>query len=81
MKSEKDKLIELTPSQQNPYLARPEQFEVGEPNAPANISVPGHGQCGENEREQSRLLAERKPIGKGVALPLEPSDAEKPHSA
>jgi len=72
--------LELSPNQQNPYLARPEDFEVEKPNAPAGMSVPGHGQRGENEREEKQLLAERKSTGKGVPLPLEPSEAKKPHT-
>lgn len=80
MKSEKNKVIELTANQQNAYLARPEDFEVEKPNAPAQLAVPGHGQRGENEREEKQLLSERKSIGKGVPLPLEPSEAQKPHT-
>lgn len=77
---EQNRRIELTPNQQNAYLARPEDFEVSGPNAPAEMSVPGHGQRGTNEREEKQLLAERKPTGKGVPLPLEPSEAKKPHT-
>jgi hypothetical protein len=41
--------VELTPEQTNPYLARPDQFEVIE-------ALPFHGQCGENQREYQKLL-------------------------
>jgi hypothetical protein len=77
---EQNQKIELTPNQQNAYLCRPEDWEVEKPNAPAGIEVPGHGQRGENAREEKQLLAERKPTGKGVPLPLEPSEAKKPHT-
>jgi hypothetical protein len=76
---EQSRKIELTPKQQNPYLARPEDFEVEKPNGPAEIGVPGHGQRGVNDQEERRLLAERKASGKGVPLPLEPGDAKAPH--
>jgi hypothetical protein len=49
MLKEKNTLVELTPEQTNPYLARSEQFEVIE-------ALPFHGQCGENQREYRKLL-------------------------
>jgi hypothetical protein len=49
MLKEKNTLVELTPQQTNPYLARPEQFEVIE-------ALPFHGQCGENQREYQKML-------------------------
>ena len=49
MLKEKDTLVKLTPEQSNPYLARPEEFEVIE-------ALPFHGQCGENQREYQKLL-------------------------
>ncbi len=77
---EQNKVIELTPEQSNPYKARPENFEIGQPNAPANMTTPGHGQRGKNEREEKQLFSERKPTDKGAPLPLEPSEAKKPHT-
>jgi 16S rRNA G966 N2-methylase RsmD len=50
MRKEKNTLVELTPEQTNPYLARPDQFEVVEADPPF------HGQCGENQREYQKLL-------------------------
>lgn len=57
MKS-KDVLIELTESQRDPYLARPEDFEVMRPDEAAQLETPGHGQHGENSKELTRLLRE-----------------------
>jgi len=78
--SEQDKKIELTPNQQNPYAARPEDFEVASPNAPSAMEVPAHGQRGDNAREEDRLLAERRATGKGAPLPTFVDDAKKPHT-
>jgi len=49
MLKERNTVAELTPEQSNPYLARPDQFEVIE-------ALPFHGQCGENQREYQKLL-------------------------
>lgn len=76
---EQNKRIELTPEQQNPYLSRPEDFEVGDPNTPSDLAVPGHFQRGKNEQEQKQLLAERKATDKGVELPTEVDNASRPH--
>jgi hypothetical protein len=68
--------IELTRQQTNPYLARPEDFEVGKP---AQTSpTPGHGQRGDSIREEAQLLAKRKAQGKGVDLPPRTDDAGPP---
>jgi|HubBroStandDraft_6_1064221.scaffolds.fasta_scaffold419373_2 hypothetical protein len=50
MLKEENTLVELTPEQTNPYLARPDQFEVIE------ADLPFHGQCGQNQREYQKLL-------------------------
>jgi hypothetical protein len=64
--NEQDQKIELTPEQTNPYLARPEDFQIG---APAQTSpTPGHGQRGDSKREEAQLLAKRKAQGKGLSL-------------
>jgi hypothetical protein len=66
MTNQDEQKIELTPEQSNPYLARPEHFEVG---APAQTSsTPGHGQRGDTASEEAQLLAKRKAKGKGVDL-------------
>jgi hypothetical protein len=70
---EQDQKIELTPEQQNPYLARPEHFQIG---APAQSSpTPGHGQRGDSKREEAQLLARRKAQNKGLSLPTSTDDA------
>jgi hypothetical protein len=71
--NEQDQKIELTPEQTNPYLARPEHFQIG---VPAQASpTPGHGQRGDTKREESQLLAKRKALGRGVTLPTSTDDA------
>lgn len=76
MTNSNDQKIDLTPSQQNPYLARPEDFEVTTAKEAANQARPGHGQTGDSNREYAKLLnnprrAENrtKPMGKGLKLP------------
>jgi hypothetical protein len=76
MPTEQDEKIELTPQQQNPYLARPEDFIV---NTTQANQPPGHGQRGANRREEMFLLAKRKAQGKGVDLPTATDDAGEPH--
>jgi hypothetical protein len=74
--NEQDQKIELTPEQTNPYLARPEDFQIG---APAQTSpTPGHGQRGDTAKEEARLLATRKARGKGPDLPTSVDDAGPP---
>jgi hypothetical protein len=71
--NEQDQKIELTPEQTNPYLARPEHFQIG---APAQTSpTPGHGQRGDSKREEAKLLSKRKAQGRGVTLPTATDDA------
>jgi hypothetical protein len=65
---QQDQKIELTENQQNPYLARPEDFEVVAPDNIARRTQPFHGQRGDSNREEARLLAKRKAQGKGVDL-------------
>jgi hypothetical protein len=65
---QQDQQIELTENQQNPYLARPEDFEVVAPDNIASRTQPFHGQRGDSNREEARLLAKRKAQGKGVDL-------------
>ena len=61
MKDEKNKRIELTDNQQNPRLAKPEDFTVIESHdANYHGSLPFHGQCGDTEREYDSLLAVRE---------------------
>jgi len=50
MKPEKDELIELTPNQQAPRDARPEDFE------PESEQLEFGGACGDNQREYKDLL-------------------------
>jgi hypothetical protein len=81
---QQDQVIQLTDSQQNPYLARPEDFKISEPDDIASRSVPFHGQCGDTTREYNRLLAIReskagksKVTGKGPELPTATDDASE----
>jgi hypothetical protein len=65
---QQDQQIELTKNQQNPYLARPEDFEVVAPDHIASRKQPFHGQRGDSNREEAWLLAKRKAQGKGADL-------------
>jgi hypothetical protein len=78
-----DKLIELTEAQQNPGLARAEDFEVIDGGAP--MAEPFHGQHGDSRAEYKRLLAQRDQDGKskpGSARPDRPDvdHHAKPHT-
>lgn len=66
---QQDQKIELTENQQDPYVARPEDFDISEPDEIASRSTPFHGQCGDTHREYDRLLAIRHAKNKGVDLP------------
>jgi hypothetical protein len=66
---QQDQKIELTENQQDPYLARPEDFDISGPDEIASRSTPFHGQCGDTHREYDRLLAIRHAKNKGVDLP------------
>jgi hypothetical protein len=48
MNKEKDQLFEQTEAQRNPYLARPEDFEIMSAADAARRSLPGQGQSGDN---------------------------------
>ena len=64
--TEQDQLIEPTPEQADPGLAKPTDFKVSE-------CLPGHGQCGDNAREYSTLLAEApapQPIADRNVVPV-----------
>jgi hypothetical protein len=50
---EQDQIIPQTPTQLNPGGASPNDFKIG-----GEGPLPGHGQCGENQREYKSLLAE-----------------------
>lgn len=65
---QQDQQIELTNNQQNPYLARPEDFTVTPPDQIARRSQPFHGQRGDSDREEAKLLAKRQAQGKGADL-------------
>jgi hypothetical protein len=65
---EQDQKIELTPEQQNPYLARPEDFEVVAPDNIASRTQPFDGQRGDSDHEEAKLLAKRQAQGKGADL-------------
>jgi len=78
MNTQKNKKIELSPEQANPYLARPEDFPVlsGE-NAVKELTA-FHGQHGDSLQEKSKLLAERKPVGEGSPIGADVNDAASP---
>jgi hypothetical protein len=65
---QQDQPIKLTKNQQNPYLARPEDFTVTTPDQIASRTQPFHGQRGDSNREEATLLAKRKAQGKGTDL-------------
>ena len=54
MLNEDNEKIELTPTQQNPGNAKPEDFEVG------NEGNPGGGQYGDTPAERKKLMRERE---------------------
>jgi hypothetical protein len=60
MPKDKDHKIEPTENQCDPYLARPEQFQITRADEAATKRVPGHGQHGSNLREYKRLLKDPK---------------------
>ena len=82
---EQDRLIQQTPSQGNPYLAKPEDFAITTAADGARLAVPGHGQCGDTSGEYGRLLAEadkdsKPPLGRQQQRAVEPGAASKPHT-
>lgn len=87
MKSQKNELATLSRQQQNPYTAMPEDFEVGRADEFAESYVPGHGQCGKDEKEYNQLLKEadaptvnKSPFGEKRSRATEASDAGKSHT-
>ena len=85
MTREKDKLVQQSEAQRNPYLARPEDFTIMSAADAAQKVLSGHGQRGENMRQYNRLLEERKrdagkstPTRKDVDLPAHGEDALLP---
>ena len=85
MKNEKNELATLSPQQSNPYTAKPEEFEVGRADEFADSYVPGHGQCGKDEKEYDGLLKQADAHGKSKLgaprLPAtETSGAGKSHT-
>ena len=84
---EQNELIEQTEGQRNSYILRGQDFEVSGPNAPAEMSLPGHGQCGDTQVEYDRLIKEGSATanassitGKGQPRATETDDAKKPHT-
>ena len=85
MKDQKNELATLSPQQSNPYTAMPEDFEVTRADEFADSYVPGHGQCGRDEKEYGELLKQanaptvnKSPFGEKPSRATEVSDAEKP---
>ncbi len=88
MKNQKNELATLSPQQQNPYTAVPEDFTVTPADEFAASYVPGHGQCGVNEKEYGELLKQanaptvnKSPFGEKRSQATEASDAGKPNSS
>jgi hypothetical protein len=50
MKTQKDQLLELSPNQESPRDARPEDFE------PESEQIEFGGACGDSQREYQELL-------------------------
>ena len=63
-KNQKNELATLSPQQANAYTAKAEEFEVGRADEFADSYVPGHGQCGKDEKEYAQLLKEADARGK-----------------
>jgi hypothetical protein len=87
MKEQHNQLATLSPQQSNPYTAMPEDFEVGRADEFANSYVPGHGQCGANEKEYDRLLkaadapgVNKSSFGEKRSVATEPGDADQSHT-
>jgi hypothetical protein len=69
--------IELTPTQQNPGNAKPEDFVIG------NEGNPGGGQFGDTLSERKKLLKKReenRPAWTGTPERNDVNKAEKPKS-
>jgi hypothetical protein len=74
MQKEKNARVELSPAQSNPSLARPEDFVVVEDD------LPGHGQCGNNQREYRKLLAVNASNSTDAEEHPNVNTAKKPHT-
>lgn len=62
---EQNQLMEPTPEQMNPGLAKPTDFKIG-------TAIPGHGQYGDTKTERATLEAEADTDGKsrlGAPIP------------
>jgi hypothetical protein len=87
MKNQKNELATLSPQQSNPYTAMPEDFEVTRADEFADSYVPGHGQCGSNEKEYDELLKQanaptvnKSSFGEKRSRATETSNAGPAHS-
>ena len=78
MNNEQDQVITQTEAQRNPYLCRPEDFEISTGDQIASKPRPFHGQNGDSRREYERLLAIRHAKNKGSDLPTEVDNAGRP---
>jgi hypothetical protein len=86
MKSEKNQLVPQTKQQANPYTAMPEDFPVTPADEFSSGYVPGHGQCGANEKEYDELLKQanaptvnKSSFGEKRSRATEASDAGPAH--
>jgi len=84
---QKNELATLTPKQSNPYTAVPEDFQVGRADEFSDGYVPGHGQCGKDEKEYNELLKaadapgiNKSRFGEPRRRPVEASNAGRPHA-
>jgi hypothetical protein len=87
MTNHNEEKIELSLNQQNPYLARPEDFTVMPAGEAAKRSLPGHGQHGDTQREYNAILNDPRrgynksePTGRGATLATTTDEAGPPHS-
>ena len=61
MNTGKSEKVELSENQQNPGLAKPDDFSVVESYDPDYLGrLPFHGQCGDSKREYNALLKVRE---------------------
>lgn len=88
MTEQKNSLATLSRNQANTYLAVPEDFEIGRADEFSTDYVPGHGQCGKNEKEYDRLLkaadaptVNKSSFGEKRSRATEPGNASKPRTA
>jgi hypothetical protein len=76
MNTGKNEKVELSENQQNPGLARPEDFKVNPPDA--NESYPFHGQRGDSKRECAALLRVREENHPKDSSPYDTRPVAKP---